>query len=90
MIVPVQPAHQFSHNGVTVHVYHADRGQGLPQHEHVFNHVTMCNSGSFVVRKQNIEKICDKTTQPIDLKAMEWHEIEALEDGTVFVNIFSA
>jgi len=22
-------------------------------------------------------------------KAAEWHEIEALEDGTVFVNVFS-
>ena len=28
-------------------------------------------------------------TQPVNLVAREWHEIEALEDGTVFVNIFA-
>lgn len=28
-------------------------------------------------------------TQPINLLAGEWHEIEALDDGTVFVNVFS-
>jgi hypothetical protein len=30
-----------------------------------------------------------KDTQPVNLPAYEWHEIEALEDGTVFVNVFS-
>jgi hypothetical protein len=49
----------------------------------------MCHSGSCVIRKEGIEKIVDKNTQPINLKAAEWHEIEALEDGTVFVNIFA-
>jgi hypothetical protein len=31
----------------------------------------------------------DKLTQPVNLKANEWHEIEALEDGTVFCNVFA-
>jgi hypothetical protein len=26
---------------------------------------------------------------PLNLLAGEWHEIEALEDGTVFVNVFA-
>ena len=30
-----------------------------------------------------------KDTQPVNLVANEWHEIEALEDGTVFVNVFA-
>lgn len=30
-----------------------------------------------------------KYSQPLNLIANEWHEIEALEDGTVFVNVFS-
>ena len=70
------------------HVYLADKGEGLPRHEHSFNHATMCNSGSCIVRKANRELIIDKRTQPIDLVANEWHEIEALEDGSVFVNVF--
>jgi hypothetical protein len=42
-----------------------------------------------VIRKEGIEKVIDKYTQPINLKANEWHEIEALEDETVFVNVFA-
>ena len=30
-----------------------------------------------------------KETQPVNLVAVEWHEIEALEDGTVFATMFS-
>jgi len=30
-----------------------------------------------------------KYSQPLNLPANEWHEIEALEDETVFVNIFA-
>jgi len=52
-------------------------------------HLTVCHSGSCIIRKEGIEKIVDKNTQPINLKAAEWHEIEALEDGTVFVNVFA-
>jgi hypothetical protein len=48
----------------------------------------MCNAGSCIIRKEGREKMIDKNTQPIDLAANEWHEIEALEDNTVFVNIF--
>ena len=35
------------------------------------------------------EMIFDKETKPINLVENEWHEIEALEDNTVFVNVFS-
>ena len=30
-----------------------------------------------------------ESTQPVNFTAAEWHEIEALEDGTVFVNVFA-
>lgn len=49
----------------------------------------MCHSGSLIVRKDGRELVMTKTTQPVNLTAGEWHEIEALEDGTVFVNVFS-
>ena len=85
----VFPTHQVTYDGAVVAVYHANKGEGLPRHEHTFAHLTMCHSGSCIIRKEGIEKVVDKNTQPIDLKADEWHEIEALEDGTVFVNVFS-
>jgi hypothetical protein len=32
----------------------------------------------------------DKDTVPVILKEKEWHEVEALIDGTVFINVFPA
>ena len=85
----VSPKHQVTYDGASVNVYHANKGQGLPRHEHAYAHLTMCHAGSCIIRKEGIEKVIDKYTQPINLKAAEWHEIEALEDGTVFVNVFA-
>ena len=90
MTKQVNPRHQVTYDGATLSVFHANKGEGLPRHEHVYAHLTVCHSGSCVIRKEGIEKVIDKYTQPINLKANEWHEIEALEDGTVFVNVFSA
>jgi hypothetical protein len=83
------PAHSVTHDGATINVYHAQKGEGLPCHEHVYAHLTMCHSGSCVVRKESKELVMTKMTQPVNLVANEWHEIEALEDGTVFVNVFA-
>jgi hypothetical protein len=85
----INPYHQVTYDGATLSIYHANKGEGLPTHEHSYAHLIVCHSGSCVIRKEGIEKIIDKNTQPINLKAAEWHEIEALEDGTVFVNVFA-
>ena len=89
MTQSVPPKYQVIYDGANVNVFHVNKGEGIPRHEHAYAHLTMCHSGSCVVRKEGIQKVVDKNTQPINLKANEWHEIEALEDGTVFVNIFA-
>jgi quercetin dioxygenase-like cupin family protein len=89
MTQPALLKQQVIGDGVTVNVYHANKGQSLPRHEHTYAHLTMCHFGSCVVRKEGKEYILNKETQPINLKANEWHEIEALEDGTIFVNVFA-
>ena len=89
MTIAINPTHNFTHNKITLNVYHANKGEGLPKHEHTFNHATMCNSGSCVIRKQGREFILIKDSQPVNLVENEWHEIEALEDNTVFVNVFA-
>jgi hypothetical protein len=76
-------------NGTTLNVYHSQKNWGLPRHEHIYSHVTMCHAGSIIVRKEGKELVMTKSTQPVNLAANEWHEIEALEDGTVFVNVFA-
>jgi quercetin dioxygenase-like cupin family protein len=64
-------------------------GQGLPKHEHIYAHLTVCHAGSIKVSNERTSIVMTKDTQPVNLVANEWHEIEALEDGTVFVNVFA-
>jgi quercetin dioxygenase-like cupin family protein len=89
MVQHILPIHHVTYDGATINVFHANKGQGLPCHEHPYAHLTMCHAGSCVIRKEGIEKIINKNTQPINLRESEWHEIEALENGTVFVNVFA-
>jgi quercetin dioxygenase-like cupin family protein len=89
MTISIAPKHSFTYDGAQLNVYHADKGQGLPKHEHSFSHATACMNGSCYIRKEGKELLIDKNSQPINLVANEWHEIEALEDGTVFVNVFA-
>lgn len=80
--------HDFTFAGVRVSVFHADKGEGIPQHAHPYTHATVCNSGSCEVRLEGRSHTANKDTKPLTLPAGEWHEIEALEDNTVFVNVF--
>lgn len=90
MTVGVGPRHVFTYDGAVINIFHANRGEGLPRHEHNYAHASFCTAGKCVVRKENKQLIMDKTTTPVNLLENEWHEIEALEDGTVFVNVFAA
>jgi quercetin dioxygenase-like cupin family protein len=89
MIIAIQPAHSFTYDGAVMNIYHANKGEGLPAHSHTYAHATFCSAGSCVIRKEGKEVIFTKQTQPANLLAGEWHEIEALEDETVFVNVFA-
>ena len=88
MITNIAPAHSFTYASAQVNVYHADKGEGLPKHEHIYSHATVCHSGKCLVSLESRSYVIDKNSQPLNLPANEWHEIKALEDGTVFVNIF--
>lgn len=88
MIINIPPAHTFTYASTQVNVYHADKGQGLIKHDHSYSHATVCHNGSCLVSLEGRSYTMDKDSQPLNLPANEWHEIEALEDGTVFVNIF--
>ena len=87
--VRIAPYHQLTYDGATLNIFHVNKGEGLPRHEHTWAHATMCHAGSCIVRKEGRSLVMNKETQPINLTANEWHEIEALEDGTVFVNVFA-
>lgn len=89
MTVRIAPTHDFTFAGATLSVFHANKGEGLPRHEHVYSHATVCHAGRCAVRKENVYVELTKESQPVTLRANEWHEIEALEDGTVFCNVFA-
>lgn len=86
---PLNPNHSFTYDGVRLNVYNANAGEGLPRHSHAFSHATMCNAGSCLVSLEGRSYTINKSSTPLNLPAGEWHEIEALEDGTVFVNVFA-
>lgn len=85
----IQPKFSVTQDGTTLNIYHPNKGEGLPRHQHTFSHLTICHAGSIVIRKEGKEVVRTKDDKPVNLVANEWHEIEALEDGTVFVNVFA-
>lgn len=88
-MMAVAPRHMVTYDGAVLNVYHCNKGQGLPQHDHAYSHLTICHADKCIIRKEGRELVMTKDTQPVNLTAGEWHEIEALEDGTVFVNVFA-
>ena len=86
---PVLAKHNVSYDGATLKIYHANKGEGLPKHQHGYAHLTMCHAGSCRVSNERRSIVITKNSMPVNLVAGEWHEIEALEDGTVFVNMFA-
>jgi len=88
-MININSTHTFTYDGAIINVYHANMGEGLLKHDHQYSHATMCNSGSCIVRLEGRSHTINKHSQPLNLPANEWHEIEALEDNTVFVNVFS-
>jgi quercetin dioxygenase-like cupin family protein len=79
--------HQFVVNGVQVSVMHAQAGEGIPMHEHPISHMTMCHAGRLAVRKEGVYVELTKDSVPVMLSANGRHELEAIEDGTIFVNM---
>jgi len=88
-MIAAAPKHMFTYDGASINVFHVDKGEGLPSHSHAYAHATMCNAGSCLVSLEGRSYTMTKDSQPLNLPAGEWHEIEALEDGTVFVNVFA-
>lgn len=78
----------FEYAGARLNIYNLNKGEGLPRHEHGYNHAMVCIVGSVVVRKEGKEKVMTKSSEPIDLISGEWHEIEAIEDGTIIETVF--
>lgn len=89
MTTAVSPVHSFTYDGAQINVYHANKGEGLPMHSHAYSHASFCTAGSCKYTEGEKSIVATKNTKPINLVAGKLHEIEALEDGTVFINVFA-
>ena len=89
MVNNVSPKHDMTYGGSIVRVYHANKGEGIPVHAHPYSHATICMAGSCRLTQENKSVVTTKDSTPVNLLAGKYHEIEALEDGTVFVNVFA-
>jgi hypothetical protein len=89
MVISIAPKHDMTYGGSIVRVYHANKGEGIPTHAHAYSHATICMAGSCKLTQEGKSVVVTKESTPVNLLAGKWHEIEALEDGTVFVNIFA-
>jgi quercetin dioxygenase-like cupin family protein len=89
MVIDAPLKHFFTYEGTQLNVYHANKGEGISKHSHTYSHATICHNGSCLVSLEGRSHTIDKNSQPLNLPAGEWHEIEALEDNTVFVNVFA-
>ena len=89
MVALVDPVHTMNYDGTMVKIYHPNKGEGIPMHSHGYSHATICMTGSCKLTQEGKSVITTKTSIPVNLLAGKFHEIEALEDGTVFVNVFA-
>lgn len=87
--MPALPVFSFDFDGVRVDTFHCDADTGHPKHVHNYDHVTQVYSGRILVRTAEKEFEMTKHTKPVKFPADHWHELEALEDNTVFSNFFA-
>ena len=86
-LIQLTPLYTFPYKESIITFYKGNAGEGLRKHEHNDSHLTVISSGKVCIRKENIYKELVVGDQPINLKENEWHEIEILEDNTIFFNV---
>ena len=79
----------FAGLGCSFQRYAMARGEGLPRHQHDVDHLTMVAAGRIAVRTDARTVERGPADAPILFRAGRAHEIEAIEDNTVILNVFA-
>jgi quercetin dioxygenase-like cupin family protein len=87
---PALPKYTIDVKDTSIQVFHLDKaGEGHPKHVHTYSHVTVVHHGKLkVTTEKNGSFEMTKDTKPLAFPLNQWHELEAMEDGTVFCNVF--
>jgi len=72
--------------GVVINTYEANAGEGIPMHTHLFSHGTVCQTGSCKITIDENSFVIP-SGMFYEMPANTAHEIEAMEDGTIIINI---
>lgn len=80
--------HSFSAMGQTYVRYVFASGEGLPKHIHDVDHLTIVAAGKIKVFTDTREVERTPQDPPILFRASRFHEIVALQDDTVVLNVF--
>jgi quercetin dioxygenase-like cupin family protein len=79
----------FSGLGCFFQRYDLARGEVIARHNHEVDHLTIVAAGRAIARTDERSLERGPADAPILFRAGRFHEIEALEDGTVVLNVFS-
>lgn len=90
MTVAITPRTSLGCAGAVIHVYHARKGEGHPYHEHEYSHAIICHAGSCSVTTPQGVQVVDSSCGFVTFEPNQPHDICALEDNTVFANIFDS
>lgn len=80
--------HSFSAMGQTYIRYVFATGEGLPKHIHDVDHLTIVAAGRIKAATDTREVERTPSDPPILFRASRFHEIVALEDNTIVLNVF--
>ncbi len=80
---------QFSALGSRFDRYEFAAGEGLPAHQHDEDHLTLVVAGRIIARSGGKEVERGPEGTPILFRAGRMHEIVALDNDTVVLNVFS-
>lgn len=80
--------HLFEALGQSFVRYIFEKGEGLPRHQHNVDHLTIVAAGRVVARTDDRVLERGPSDAPILFRAGRSHEVFALENETVILNVF--
>jgi len=88
MVLARDVKYVYTFGNVNVFNYFVDKGYGLPGHDHEVEHTVDVLKGSALVTIGEEKIKLDADSDAKVLPANVWHEVVALEDGTIFNSLF--
>ncbi len=80
--------HTFGALGCAFQRYSLAAGETIDRHQHEVDHLTIVASGRIVATTDDRSVERGPLDPPVLFRANRYHDIQAIEDGTVVLNVF--